>query len=64
MTGQILLYQSGRILTYSILGAFLGFIGKGFVLAGLQTSLSIVLGIFMLMAALFSRKAEQLISRM
>ena len=63
MTAQILLYQSGRILTYSLLGALLGFLGKGFILAGLQIYLSIGLGILLIFAALFSSRVEQLIQQ-
>ena len=45
----IYLYNSGRILTYSILGAFLGTLGLGIKLAGYQQALSITLGILLLL---------------
>jgi sulfite exporter TauE/SafE len=43
-----LIYNLGRITTYSIIGVLFGFLGKGFVLAGWQNSLSIALGISIL----------------
>lgn len=46
----IILYNLGRIITYSLLGLFAGIIGKSFVLAGLQQSLSITLGILLLVS--------------
>jgi sulfite exporter TauE/SafE len=45
----IYLYNSGRILTYGILGAFLGTLGLGIKLAGYQQALSITLGILLLL---------------
>ncbi len=55
---NILLYNSGRILTYSILGFLLGVVGQTFALAGIQTYVSIGLGILILIAALFSINLE------
>ncbi|MDB5274563.1 MAG: hypothetical protein JWO58_2930 [Chitinophagaceae bacterium] len=43
-TAKYLLYNAGRILTYSVLGAIIGLVGKGFVFAGLQQALSIGAG--------------------
>ena len=43
-----LVYNAGRLTTYSLLGAFFGLIGQGLVIAGFQQTLSIVLGILML----------------
>lgn len=40
----ILTYNFGRIISYSTMGFVLGFIGKGFMLAGWQNTLSILLG--------------------
>ena len=40
----ILLYNFGRVLTYSLLGLLFGAIGRGFSIAGLQQTISIVLG--------------------
>ena len=44
----ILTYNFGRIISYSAIGLIFGFIGKGFVLAGWQNVLSIILGLCIL----------------
>lgn len=49
-----LLYQFGRIITYSFLGLIIGFIGQQLWLAGLQQGISILTGVLILAAA-FSR---------
>ncbi len=51
---QNLTYNFGRIITYSILGAIIGIVGESFQFAGLQTTLSIVVGILLILMALFS----------
>ncbi len=43
-----LIYNAGRIITYACLGLLFGILGKGFMLAGWQSILSIALGIFIL----------------
>lgn len=43
-----LIYNSGRIITYSLLGMLFGLLGKGFVLAGWQNILSVTLGVLIL----------------
>jgi uncharacterized protein len=43
-TGGILLYNAGRIFTYSLLGLLFGSFGKLFFMAGLQQVLSIAVG--------------------
>ncbi|MCB0653432.1 MAG: sulfite exporter TauE/SafE family protein [Saprospiraceae bacterium] len=58
MLASGLLYNLGRVTTYSFLGLFIGFIGKGVFLAGFQQWLSIGLGILMLIIALFSIPVE------
>lgn len=45
----ILLYQSGRLLTYSVLGLLFGILGQGFFSAGLQQWLSISIGLLLLL---------------
>lgn len=45
----ILLYNIGRIITYSLLGAVFGFLGQSFVLVGLQQYLSVFAGISLLL---------------
>lgn len=51
---QNLTYQLGRIVTYSFLGAILGIVGKGFAMAGFQQYLTIGVGVFLILMALFS----------
>jgi hypothetical protein len=51
--GGILLYNAGRITTYTLLGLLFGWLGRQFYLGGLQQWLSIVLGgLLLLMAVL------------
>lgn len=47
------LYNSGRILTYTIIGFFFGFLGMGATIAGYQNVLSIVLGFLIIAFSLF-----------
>jgi sulfite exporter TauE/SafE len=58
--GRILLgrvfYQSGRVLTYGLLGVAGGLVGKSFFLVGLQRWLSIALGVAVLGGFLISRQ--------
>lgn len=55
-TATILLYNLGRILTYSLLGVVFGIIGQGFALAGLQQILSITLGILVLLSVIIPKQ--------
>lgn len=48
-----LLYNSGRIITYGMLGALFGFLGKGIEMAGLQQWASIIIGVVMIVSVLF-----------
>jgi len=60
---SILIYNAGRIFTYTLLGALIGFIGKGVFLMGFQQKLSIILGIVIIVYAVFiivKRKSSQL----
>jgi uncharacterized protein len=59
---QMLVYHTGRILMYAALGVFFGLLGKGLAIAGLQKTLSITAGIFMLGMALLSWRFERLIT--
>jgi sulfite exporter TauE/SafE len=54
-TGRIL-YNLGRVVTYSILGAILGLIGSKIALAGAQQIVSIVLGVVIIIAVLLPQK--------
>lgn len=47
------LYNIGRAITYGLMGAFFGLVGKGFKLGGLQQWVSIIMGIIMILSVLF-----------
>ena len=53
---QISIYHTGRLFSYALLGAFFGFLGKGFYLFGLQQQLSIIVGIIMIAAVIIPSK--------
>jgi sulfite exporter TauE/SafE len=48
-----LLYNLGRVVTYGIIGALFGFLGKGLHFAGLQQWASIVMGVVMIVSVIF-----------
>lgn len=51
---SLLLYQFGRIITYSMMGLVFGLAGRGIYIAGIQQWFSIVLGLLvLLMAAMY-----------
>jgi uncharacterized protein len=47
------LYNSGRTLTYGVLGLIFGLVGKGFHLIGFQQIISVAMGIAMIISVLF-----------
>jgi sulfite exporter TauE/SafE len=51
------LYNLGRVVTYSGMGAVAGFFGRGLHLAGLQQTASIVIGVLLVLTVLFPRVA-------
>lgn len=51
---QNITYQLGRVFTYTILGAIVGFVGEGFQMAGFQSWLTILAGVLLVVMALFS----------
>jgi sulfite exporter TauE/SafE len=51
-TVALLLYQFGRIITYSVIGLIFGFAGRRVYLAGYQQWFSITMGIIILLSAL------------
>ena len=53
---SIFIYNLGRTITYSFLGALFGSLGQSFFLFGFQQKLSIVLGSLILFGLLFSNK--------
>jgi sulfite exporter TauE/SafE len=54
-TGRIL-YNLGRVVTYSFLGAILGLLGGRIALAGAQQIVSIILGVVIIIAVLLPQK--------
>ncbi len=52
-TLQLIVYHSGRLLTYGIIGFIFGFIGTGLKLSGLQQNISLIFGIVMVLVAFF-----------
>lgn len=70
---QIMLYHTGRLTSYAMLGFLFGLLGKGLYLAGIQQRISIVVGLLMIVMALvpekvfarynFSRPIYKLISK-
>ncbi len=61
---NVLLYNLGRVVTYSLLGAVIGLFGKGLFLAGFQRQVSIGLGIALLLIAVFSINVESRLLRL
>jgi sulfite exporter TauE/SafE len=57
VVGRII-YQLGRVATYCLLGVVAGLVGKSIVLAGLQRSLSVGLGVAILFGFLISKKVS------
>jgi uncharacterized protein len=53
-------YNSGRVLTYTLLGSAFGLLGKGFVIAGYQQALSVFAGVFILLLFFSSGIKEKL----
>jgi sulfite exporter TauE/SafE len=51
-----LVYQSGRVLTYTLLGVFAGLFGQSILLAGFQRWLSLALGVAVLIGFFVSKK--------
>lgn len=49
----VLVYNAGRVVTYSMLGTLLGMLGTAFYLAGLQQALSIISGSLLILLILF-----------
>lgn len=51
-----LVYNSGRMVTYGILGLVFGLLGKSFVIGGYQQVLSVTLGVIILLGLFFPAK--------
>ena len=48
-------YNIGRAITYTLMGAIIGFVGEGFSMIGWQQVLSIAVGVAMLLIVLFTK---------
>ena len=48
-------YNIGRAITYTIMGAIIGFVGEGFSLVGWQQTLSVGVGVAMLLIVIFTK---------
>ena len=59
---QMLVYHSGRILTYVALGVLFGLIGKGMAVAGFQKTISIATGLLMISMAFMTWRFESLLA--
>jgi sulfite exporter TauE/SafE len=56
---QSILYNFGRVSTYTIMGLVMGLLGWGILIAGYQKILSISLGIALILSAIFSYSLEK-----
>lgn len=63
MFGRVL-YNLGRIVTYSVLGALFGLFGSRLILFGLQQNLSIAIGSLILLYILIPRKLKTRVSEL
>ncbi|TVP51003.1 MAG: sulfite exporter TauE/SafE family protein [Mongoliibacter sp.] len=58
-----LVYNLGRTITYSTLGAIIGMLGFSLALAGVQQWISILMGAVILLMAFFYKKSERIITQ-
>jgi len=58
-----IIYNLGRTVTYSILGALIGLVGFSLALAGIQQWISIAMGALILLMAFFYKSSERLITQ-
>jgi uncharacterized protein len=58
-----IIYNLGRTITYSLLGAVVGLVGFSFSLAGIQQWISILMGSIILLMAFFYKKSERWITQ-
>jgi sulfite exporter TauE/SafE len=59
---QMLVYHSGRILTYATLGILFGLLGKGMAVAGFQKTISIAAGLLMISMAFMTWGFESMLA--
>ena len=60
----VLNYNLGRVLTYTLMGLVIGLLGQGLIFAGIQSYLSLFLGVMFLLAAVLSINLEQKMLRL
>lgn len=60
VVSNALVYNAGRIFTYSVFGVVFGFVGRGITLSGLQSKLSVLLGVLIIAAVFFSGTIRRL----
>ena len=53
---QLISYHSGRLSTYALLGALIGWVGQGLNLFGLQQQLSVIIGVLMIATVLLPHR--------
>lgn len=58
---SMLIYNSGRIVTYSFLGCLFGLVGKAIVITGFQQTLSVSAGIIIILTVFFSFSGQKFI---
>lgn len=58
-----LVYNAGRILTYTLLGLFLGWVGQALVMADLQQAVTLILGILLVIGVLLGFNLDQRLNR-
>jgi len=63
LTGR-LLYNFGRVVTYTLMGALFGLFGSRLVLFGLQQDVSIAIGVLILLYVLIPRKIKTRVSEL
>lgn len=60
---KVLLYNFGRITTYVVLGAFIGLVSQGLLMAEIQRWVSVGLGVFLIVIAIFAINIESKLLR-
>ena len=58
-----LAYHSGRLITYSLLGALFGLVGESLVFVGIQRWLSLIFGLLMLLAVVLTAPLKTQLTR-
>lgn len=64
IAARLMLYNTGRITTYILLGILVGALGFGAELAGFQSKLSIAAGVFLILVAFFNINVEYRLMRL